>query len=437
MSWLYLNRNAVWLMAPNTNQFLSKLSYQGKRVTLPLDWWDKRSDRPGTMIISLDDSDPLPYMPPTNTNYDDNSPPAETSFKITGLEKYVQDEPWIYHTFTGQYDRYGFKVFLTQLISNSKVVDRVKTISGSPAAQKRELPHPTEDYSGSGNPIYESIFSIGGIVKMRVQEKGIGFIKIPLEPLPDFRGVNNRSELLIHDDPNRANARGSLGCIVTYTVQDLHKIVRWCEQQNRPRILVVDYGKGLLRDRGIIINEANDTFDGTLSIAKHQAASIFGNTIRDRELKDLNSCLERFEINTPARIRHFMSQIAHESGGLKWMKELASGAAYEGRRDLGNTQPDDGKRYKGAGCLQLTGRANYQALANYIQDARVMEGCDYVAQTYPFTSGGFWWHNNKINTLVDSGASCREISAKVNGRDPAKGLAERERYYAKACQVIN
>ncbi len=139
-------------------------------------------------------------------------------------------------------------------ISNGKVVDQVKTISGSPNAQKRELPHPTADYSGSGNPIYESIFSIGNIIKMRAEEKGVGFIKIPLEPLPDFRGVNQRSELLIHDDPNRAYARGSIGCIVTYTVRDLHRIVKWCQQQNRPRILVVDYGKGLLRERGIIIN---------------------------------------------------------------------------------------------------------------------------------------------------------------------------------------
>lgn len=179
-----------------------------------------------------------------------------------------------------------------------------------------------------------------------------------------------------------------------------------------------------------------DTFDETLLITKHQAEAIFGNTIRDNELKDLNHCLSKFQIDTDARVRHFMAQIAHESGGLKWMQELASGAAYEGRRDLGNTRPGDGRRYKGAGCIQLTGRANYQAFADHIQDPRVMEGCGYVSMLYPFTSAGFWWHNNKMNALVDGGASCRRISARVNGLDPANGLADREMYYKRACAAI-
>ena len=98
--------------------------------------------------------------------------------------------------------------------------------------------------------------------------------------------------------------------------------------------------------------------------------------------------------------------------------------------------PGDGPKYKGAGVIQLTGRANYQAFANYIGDPRVMEGVNYVAATYPFTSAGFWWHNNKMNALVDSGASCRKVSQRVNGRDPANGLQDRLNYYAKAQRVI-
>lgn len=165
-----------------------------------------------------------------------------------------------------------------------------------------------------------------------------------------------------------------------------------------------------------------------------QAKRIFGRTITPDQLSDLNACLVRFEINTPARIRHFVAQIAHESCGLKYLKELASGIAYEGRHDLGNVKPGDGKRFKGGGAIQLTGRSNYQAFANFIGNPQVMEGCDYVARVYPFTSAGFWWHRAGMNALCDRGASVRQISRRVNGG--YNGLSDRERYYAIACQVI-
>jgi predicted chitinase len=170
-------------------------------------------------------------------------------------------------------------------------------------------------------------------------------------------------------------------------------------------------------------------------ISKEKAEAIFGSPIYDNELKDLNACLNRYQINTPARMRHFLSQIAHESGGLRWMKELADGSDYEGRGDLGNTQPGDGPKYKGAGVIQLTGRANYQAFSQAIGDPRVMEGCNYVATTYPFTSAGFWWHNNNMNSLCDSGASVEQVTRRVNGG--YNGLEDRQAYYDKACQVIS
>lgn len=165
-----------------------------------------------------------------------------------------------------------------------------------------------------------------------------------------------------------------------------------------------------------------------------QAQAIYGRSLSESQLTDLNDCLDRFQINTNARIRHFLSQTAHESGGLRWIKELASGQAYEGRKDLGNTQRGDGKRFKGAGVIQLTGRSNYQAFANYIGDQNVMSGYDYVAQKYPFTSAGFWWHNNKMNDLCDRGASVREVTRRVNGG--YNGLADRQNYYVRASKVF-
>src|SRR5262249_32210674 len=65
-------------------------------------------------------------------------------------------------------------------------------------------------------------------------------------------------------------------------------------------------------------------------------------------------------IDTPLRRAHFLAQVGHESGELVFTEEIANGQAYEGRRDLGNTEPGDGPRFKGRGLIQLTGRANYQ-----------------------------------------------------------------------------
>ena len=130
-----------------------------------------------------------------------------------------------------------------------------------------------------------------------------------------------------------------------------------------------------------------------------------------------------------------MSQIAHESGGLKWLKEIASGEQYKNRLDLGNTFAGDGRRFKGGGALQVTGRANYQALCNYLKNPRVMEGANYVSTALPFTASGHWWMRNHMNSLCDLGATVEKITRKVNGG--YNGLDNRKRYYAIASKVIH
>jgi predicted chitinase/uncharacterized protein YcbK (DUF882 family) len=182
--------------------------------------------------------------------------------------------------------------------------------------------------------------------------------------------------------------------------------------------------------------EGSPAAAGPALVSMTQAAAVFTKAPSASQRADLNACLSRFNINTPARIRHFLAQVGHESGGLRWMLELASGDAYEGRKDLGNTRHGDGPRFKGAGAIQLTGRFNYQRFADFIKDPDVMDGAAYVAVKYPFSSAGFWWHQNAINAFVDQGASCRQVSAKVNGRDPANGLADREAYFTRAVAAI-
>lgn len=158
-----------------------------------------------------------------------------------------------------------------------------------------------------------------------------------------------------------------------------------------------------------------------------QLNSIGWKSVSTDQINDLNSCLKLFEITTTQRIRHFISQCSHESACGFYKEEIADGSDYEGREDLGNTQPGDGKKYKGAGYIQLTGRYNYQAFSNYIGDNKIMDGVKYVAAKYPWTSAGFWWMNNKMNSLCDKGASVETITKKVNGG--TNGLEERKKYY--------
>jgi len=156
--------------------------------------------------------------------------------------------------------------------------------------------------------------------------------------------------------------------------------------------------------------------------------------IEDREIDELNRCLHDFEITTTERIRHFLSQTGHESGGGKWKVELSDGWYLEGRTDIGNTEPGDGPKYKGAGYLQMTGRFNYQRFADDIDDQGVMQGCQFVADHYPFTSAGFWWVDNNMNSLCDTDPSVDQVTLKVNGG--YNGLADRKDYYGRATLYI-
>lgn len=78
----------------------------------------------------------------------------------------------------------------------------------------------------------------------------------------------------------------------------------------------------------------------------------------------IGPAMEFGEINTPEDQCCFIAQVSHESGEYRYMEEIASGVAYEGRADLGNTQPGDGVKYKGHGAMQITGRTNHTNCGN-------------------------------------------------------------------------
>ena len=173
-------------------------------------------------------------------------------------------------------------------------------------------------------------------------------------------------------------------------------------------------------------------------VTLHQLAEIWECAeylIEAEEIVELNKCLERFDITTPNRIRHFLSQTAHESGGGKWKKELSDGKYLEGREDLGNFNEGDGPRYKGAGYIQLTGRYNYQKFSDFIKDPEVMNGYEYVAQNYPFTSAGYWWQSNNMNELCDTNPTVEQVTRRVNGG--YNGLEDRKHYHKLATLQIS
>jgi putative chitinase len=90
------------------------------------------------------------------------------------------------------------------------------------------------------------------------------------------------------------------------------------------------------------------------------------------------------------------------------------------------------------GFIQLTGRANYQDLSDYLNDSRIMEGVNYVAEMYPFTSAGFWWFNNKISDYINNkNATVEQVSARVNGKHPANGLQDRLFYFSRCKKIFN
>ena len=150
-------------------------------------------------------------------------------------------------------------------------------------------------------------------------------------------------------------------------------------------------------------------------------------------LPALNAAMLEFGINTPARQASFLAQLAHESGQLLYVRELASGAAYEGRKDLGNVQAGDGVRFRGRGLIQVTGRSNYAACGKAL-------GLDLLAQpalleqtVNACRSAGWFWQSRGLNTLADAGDQVA-VTRRINGG--INGLAERLAYFKVAQKVL-
>lgn len=143
--------------------------------------------------------------------------------------------------------------------------------------------------------------------------------------------------------------------------------------------------------------------------------------------------MEYYEINTPIRQAAFLAQLAHESGSLRYVEELASGDAYEGRKDLGNTEPGDGKRFKGRGLIQITGRANYKEVGEELNFDFIAHPEDLEKPGAATYSAAWFWYSRHLNRLADIDAF-EKITRKINGG--INGLVDRQKHYEVAKKAL-
>jgi putative chitinase len=177
--------------------------------------------------------------------------------------------------------------------------------------------------------------------------------------------------------------------------------------------------------------------------------------------------MEKFQINTPLRLAHFLAQCGHESGGFKAVQEnlnysadglkkifpkyfpgnLAESYArnpekiaskvYGGRMGNGNETTKEGFKFRGRGYIQLTGKSNYTAFAQSIGEDTVANP-DLVATKYPLASAAWFFSKNGLNTIADKGADTATVTAvtkRVNGG--TIGLADRIKHFNEYYKLLS
>jgi putative chitinase len=173
------------------------------------------------------------------------------------------------------------------------------------------------------------------------------------------------------------------------------------------------------------MREVAPHFAGDIAVRQAQIIAAVGEV--------LAPTLDEYTINTRLRIAHFLGQTCHESAGFRTTEEFASGDAYEGRKDLGNTLPGDGRRYKGRGLIQLTGRANYRAYGKALKVD--LEGKPELAAEPAFSLriACEYWKSRNINAACDRD-DLITVTRLINGG--TNGLEDRRGYTSRAKAAI-
>ena len=189
--------------------------------------------------------------------------------------------------------------------------------------------------------------------------------------------------------------------------------------------------------------------------------------IPDTVITQIPGVLDKFEINTPLRLAHFLAQCGHESGGFKVVSEnLNYGAAglqsifkkyftaesakeyqrkpekianivYANRMGNGNQASGEGYKFRGRGFIQLTGKDNYTAFDKTVEDD-ILANPELVATKYPLLSAAWFFHKNGLHKIADEGATdvvVTKVTKRVNGG--TIGLPDRIKHFNEYNNLLN
>jgi putative chitinase len=145
-----------------------------------------------------------------------------------------------------------------------------------------------------------------------------------------------------------------------------------------------------------------------------------------------NKYSDQYEVNNPKRIAAFLAQTIVESASFTATREFASGSEYEGRKDLGNVNPGDGKKFKGRGYIQITGANNYALCSKALfNDYTLLKNPDLLATPqYAMQSAMWFWFSHGLNPLADK-QYFQTITQRINGG--LNNFADRVHYYNIIC----
>lgn len=190
--------------------------------------------------------------------------------------------------------------------------------------------------------------------------------------------------------------------------------------------------------------------------------------IPDKVIEQIPAAQEKFAINTPLRLAHFLAQCAHESANFTATKENLNYSAqalnktfkkyfptiestvnyarkpekiankvYGGRMGNGDEASGDGYKYCGKGYIQLTGKDNYIAFDKAVDDD-IMSDPSLVASKFALLSAGWFWNKNSLNALADKGGTDADVTAitkRVNGG--VNGLDDRIKHFKKYFPLLS
>ena len=154
-------------------------------------------------------------------------------------------------------------------------------------------------------------------------------------------------------------------------------------------------------------------------------------------LEPLNTAMDKFGITSAPAQAMFLAQVMHESGECRYVLELASGTAYEGRKDLGNTSPGDGVKYKGRGLIQITGKLNYIALGKVLVIDCVTNPSLVEDPTNAAMSAAWYWNCRGLTAIAEGNTETafKLVTKKINGG--YNGYDDRLKYWIRAKKALN